>query len=475
MAYQVNYPQGTLELSAEDTSKLNLSSSGALMFDSNEMIIMQINQNQIQINTPNVVGGKSIVSPFAVEVKHGEYWQTTTEGDGENTSISQFGVQCQSYVNAVETRKTTLDKDGLILYNDQTENTNIEEPRVTINRAGILLEPVYGQTSSASINSNGFFLLNPEGDMTMSDKKFQVTNKDLSNNVLSTTFLDTASLSSDVPVFDFSFNALSLGGVEGTPGQVFSVDASGSPYWSTVSASSETPTLSDLLVAGNSVGERPLNMNLQSIQNANDVHLTDSLTAPTTRVNITSYSLAINPSTSVESPIPYTSVQLNSELLQFQNWSSEGAPTTQMRYGVGGIYSAAPFDITLSNTPLKLGGTQGTQDQVITADANGTPYWADVPTSGGTPNLADVLSQETAGDADQKPISNLLSLAVKNSTVANAVVLSQDAGGALNLSSDTSGNVIDTSKDTKEFSGNYLKLSINGQDYYFQAFTVPPS
>ena len=34
---------------------------------------------------------------------------------------------------------------------------------------------------------------------------------------------------------------------------------------------------------------------------------------------------------------------------------------------------------------------------------------------------------------------------------------------------------MDTSKATKEFSGNYLKLSINGTDYYFQAFSVPPS
>jgi hypothetical protein len=60
------------------------------------------------------------------------------------------------------------------------------------------------------------------------------TIQNINNSIVSTTTLAPASLSSDVPVFDLSFNKLSLGGVEGEDGQVFSVDGSGSPVWSNI-------------------------------------------------------------------------------------------------------------------------------------------------------------------------------------------------------------------------------------------------
>jgi hypothetical protein len=280
------------------------------------------------MNQPNPVDGKTNVSRTAVEVKYGEYYHSNT-GNGVNNYISQLGVTCENYENAVLTRKTNLNKDGLILYNDQTETTNIDDaPIVTINREEIRIkDPSFDVDNFSSINCNGIFYSNINGSSNLSNN-LQLFAKDeiTSVVVVSTTTLAPSSLITDAPVFDFSFNSLTLGGVSGEAGQVFSVDGSGQPVWTTVS--SATPSLSDVLVDG---------------------------------------------------------------------------------------------------------------------------------------------------DADQKPISNVLSVALKESTVANPVVLSQDAGGALNLSSATVANVIDESFDTKQFSGKYLKLSINGTDYYFQAFTVPPS
>jgi hypothetical protein len=328
MAYQINYPQGTLELSAEDTSKLSLSSGGVSIFDSSGNILSNINSLGLQMNQPNPVDGKTNVSRTAVEVKYGEYYHSNT-GNGVNNCITQLGVTCENYENAVLTRKTNLNKDGLILYNDQTETTSIDEPIVDINRNWIAIyDRNIGQANCTTMNSQGISYVNPEGSSLLGFD-LQIIAKDaITQNLLATTTLAPASLRSDAPVFDFSFNSLTLGGVSGEAGQVFSVDGSGQPVWTTVSTSSETPSLSDVLVDG---------------------------------------------------------------------------------------------------------------------------------------------------DADQKPISNVLSVALKESTVANPVVLSQDAGGALNLSSATAANVIDESLDTKQFSGKYLKLSINGTDYYFQAFTVPPS
>ena len=127
------------------------------------------------------------------------------------------------------------------------------------------------------------------------------------------------------------------------------------------------------------------------------------------------------------------------------------------------------FNIAITNSSaLTLNGTAGTEAQVITADANGTPYWAAVP----VPNLSDVLGVATAGDAGQQTISNLLSVAVENTASASSIVLSQTAGGQLDFTSSTAADLLDTTLSTKQFSGNYLKLSIGGVEYYFQAFSV---
>jgi hypothetical protein len=148
-------------------------------------------------------------------------------------------------------------------------------------------------------------------------------------------------------------------------------------------------------------------------------------------------------------------------------------PSQICSLSTAGLVANNSFGWDLDVAKLKLHGNLSTEGQVITSDANGRPIWATLP-SGSTPNLADVLAVATAGDADQQTISNLLSVAVENTSSASAIVMSQTADGQLDLTSSTPADLLDITLATKQFNGNYLKLSIGGTVYYFQAFSVPP-
>jgi hypothetical protein len=112
--------------------------------------------------------------------------------------------------------------------------------------------------------------------------------------------------------------------------------------------------------------------------------------------------------------------------------------------------------------------SSGTANQVLTAGpSGGSVVWADLP-GAVTPSLADVMAVATAGDAGGQGLSNTPSVGLINTSVG--VVLSAVVSSdVLNIST-----AADVSAATKEFSRNYLPISVAGVVYYLPLFSVPP-
>ena len=129
------------------------------------------------------------------------------------------------------------------------------------------------------------------------------------------------------------------------------------------------------------------------------------------------------------------------------------------------------FDISFN--ALTLGGIASTENQVITANVDGKPYWADLPAAV-TPDLAQVLAVAgatyDAGDAQNQPITNLSRLGF-NSNGATAGLTGNIYGYVVFQ------NSADVSGDTKVFSRAYLPIGVGqGPDekvYYLPLFEVP--
>ena len=147
--------------------------------------------------------------------------------------------------------------------------------------------------------------------------------------------------------------------------------------------------------------------------------------------------------------------------------------TTQIVQGQLTSYSedgqGEPFDMSFNS--LTFEGVGSTEGQVVTADASGQPHWSSVPAQ----TLSHVLN--AGADSSFNTITSIggLELQVTQETLADPVVVSSNASGALVISSATPANLVDASLDTKLFSGSYLKVMLNGTECYLQIFSVPPA
>jgi hypothetical protein len=160
-----------------------------------------------------------------------------------------------------------------------------------------------------------------------------------------------------------------------------------------------------------------------------------------------------------------TDKKLLADPTQLAFTSANGA-TENAKFAVAGMNSnSATFDMSFN--ALSFQGVAGTLNQVLTTDASGVAHWEDAQMSA-TPNLADVLAVATAGDANNQPISNLSQLGFQPAS-GDTLVLSgvAGAGGVLNLST-----TADDTKATKQFTGNYLPIAVDGTIQYLQLFDV---
>jgi len=146
--------------------------------------------------------------------------------------------------------------------------------------------------------------------------------------------------------------------------------------WTALPSAPSTPTLSEVLVAGNSANATNINMNLNQIQNVGNLIAVDSLAPLTTsQVQVTGTEVQIAPI------LPgaldeYDVMTLQSAQLRFQHQVGITS-TTAFTLTPTELSLETDFNIAIGNSSaLTLNGTQGTAAQVITADANGTPYWA---------------------------------------------------------------------------------------------------
>lgn len=160
-----------------------------------------------------------------------------------------------------------------------------------------------------------------------------------------------------------------------------------------------------------------------------------------------------------------TNKRLLADPTQLAFTSADGA-TENAKFAVAGMSSnSATFDMSFN--ALSFQGVAGTLNQVLTTDASGVAHWEDAQMSA-TPNLADVLAVATAGDGNNQPISNLSQLGF-HSVGGDTLNLSgiAGAGGILNLST-----LADNTKATKQFTGNYLPIAVDGTIQYLQLFDV---
>jgi hypothetical protein len=122
------------------------------------------------------------------------------------------------------------------------------------------------------------------------------------------------------------------------------------------------------------------------------------------------------------------------------------------------------FDMNFNGLTFK--NVVGTTGQVIVSDANSNPTWQDIT----SPNLSAVL--DSSNNANYKAITNLSSLEIqKDLTSSGSITLSQTSTNIFDLTSvDHIENVLESGPVTKEFSGNYMKLSIQGTIYYLPLY-----
>lgn len=133
----------------------------------------------------------------------------------------------------------------------------------------------------------------------------------------------------------------------------------------------------------------------------------------------------------------------------------------------------ATFDMSFNE--LTFQGVAGTLGQVLTTDASGVANWTDLPAPAGTPSLAEVLA--VGADASFNIITSVGGLNLNTPpeigfpSPADSIQLGQvQANGFLKITSATASQVIDETKGTKQFSGNYMCINLAGTNYYMPLF-----
>ena len=376
-------------------------------------------------------------------------------------------------LHLTDTTSSDLSATGLLLF-DGSSNiiTQVSQSSIQINAANPtngknLLGPTSHAISSGDVVGSGAASRTLVGTTSL---EFQTFTDGVQN---ASTVLSKNRLISDVPVFDVSLNALKLGGVASTTGQVITANADGKPVWSTL-PTEVIPTLSQVLVAGNSANTTALNMNYNDLQHASEITLAADNTSSTANISPDGFTFY----NGVDTGVAF-------ELLKTD---SSGSSLT-LNGGTGNQVSLTctagtliGLDITETNKPttrltagkLTIDGDFGTTGQVLTSDGT-VMSWQDPALNCG---LSDVLTNDS--DASNNPITNLSSVSfvkVQGGAVGDSALqlkgVNPDPSTYTTdlLHINTPANV---TRATKQFSGNYLPLSIGGTVYWVQLFSAPP-
>ena len=287
------------------------------------------------------------------------------------------------------------------------------------------------------------------------------------------TLLTKNSLISDVSVFDVSLNALKLGGVTSTTGQVITANADGKPVWATL-PSEVIPTLSQVLIAGNSADSTNLNMNYNDIQNIANIQLSGENTFPTAGITPEGFS-SYNSATELAFELNRTDGGAGANLTLNSGTGKQVTLncTAGTLIGLDIVETDKPTT-TLTAGKLTFNGDFGTVGQVLTSDGTLMSWQDPVPNCA----LSDVLTN--GSDATNQPINNISLLTFNKVTggAAGDTVLelkgvnpdpSNYTTDLLNINTPAN-----TTRATKQFSGNYIPLSVAGTVYWVQLFSSPP-
>lgn len=277
-------------------------------------------------------------------------------------------------------------------------------------------------------------------------------------------------LKSTFASMDISCNALTLEGVSSSVGQVVMADASGAPYWANLPAPPATPSLAEVL-AVSPAGVADEGQTISGLASLSVLDATNTATITGTNIHIEN---------NVDAGL---NANLTTATLQLQNGINQSVLTAN--YGLDMVDASVGFhtelkpaqlrsdvaSFDLSFNALTLGGVSSSVNQVVMADASGAPYWASLPAEV-IPTLAQVLG--AGADASFNTITSIggLELQVSQDPLVSPVVVSSDVDGALVISSATPANLVDATLATKQFSGSYLKVVLNGAECYLQIFSA---
>jgi hypothetical protein len=252
----------------------------------------------------------------------------------------------------------------------------------------------------------------------------------------------------------------------GTANQVLTAGvAGGSVVWADL-PSSATPSLADVL-AVSPAGVADAGQTISGLASLSVLDSTNTATLTGTNFNIVN-----NSDANILSNITTGSlvVQSGGDITHLSSTGGlglvDGPSGTWTELKRAQLKSGqSTFDISLNS--LTLEGVASTVGQVITADASGAPYWADLPSST-TPSLADVMAVATAGDAGGQALSNFPSVAMTAGAGSAVTLAAVAANDHLSIST-----LPDTSGGAKDFSRSYLPMVIGGTLYYIPLFVVP--
>ena len=158
---------------------------------------------------------------------------------------------------------------------------------------------------------------------------------------------------------------------------------------------------------------------------------------------------------------------IDSSSISFYN---DGGSITYNKTGIMLLNSSNSFDLSFNE--LTFNGISSTEGQIVMANISGKPVWSDLPSNA----LSDILL--TNNDANFNTISNIgelkLSYNFQSDISGGPITISQDSSSKLSISMNTSTYLIDKSRDTKEFSGNYMRIMLNGEECFLPIFKNPP-
>ena len=198
-------------------------------------------------------------------------------------------------------------------------------------------------------------------------------------------------------------------------------------------------------------------------------------------VGTTSNTMTVGSSVIANATNTNTMSHLSMAILDDSGGPSKTTTLSTMSLSFDGAILSSPDSVKIVSAPfqpdelLDSGGSPGTAGYYLASGgAAAAPVWTELPAAPSTPNLAAVLAEATAGDAENQPISNLSSLGFQVTGAEGQVPLALTAVASPTIGYD----VLNVSYPKDEMPGRifanaYIEISVAGVHYWIQLYSQP--